>query len=151
MPESAAPPDTLTLVFVYGTLWTRSGYRTARTLARHCLRDLGPAWIAARLYDLGRYPAAVPARHAGERVHGRLCALTAPQSCLPRLDAYEDCDTARPDSGLYRRERIVAHVERLGHRAVPSDQRWCWVYFFNGRLIGRPRIAHGDYFRWLAS
>jgi len=145
MPEHEERAGARELVFVYGTLWTASGYREARRLARRCLQDLGPAWIPGRLYDLGRHPGAVPTRRADERIHGRLCALTGAQSCLRRLDAFEDCDPDEPARGQYRRERVRAHRVRPG-RDAPY---WCWAYFFNGRVTARPRIPHGDYRRWL--
>lgn len=149
----------LALLFVYGTLWTHSGYRKANRLARRCLRDLGPASIAGRLYDMGRFPAAVPARDPSERIRGRLCALIDMTACLPRLDAYEECDPDHPALGLYRRECVESRLEQTRYRHsnarvcidIPyGEPQQCWVYFFNGRLTGRPRIRHGDYRRWLA-
>jgi len=151
MVDAAGPPTRVPdLLFVYGTLWTGSGYREAKRLASRCLKDLGPAWICGRLYDLGRHPAVVPVRHANERVHGRLCAVSERDACLARLDAFEDCDPNDPHAGLYRRERIrvyAAHTARMPHGT--DAPQWCWAYFFNGGVTGRPRIRHGDYRRWL--
>jgi len=146
MPEHGNGADARELVFVYGTLWTASGYREAKRLTRRCLQDLGPASIAGRLYDLGRHPGAVPAQRADEYVHGRLCALTEPETCLQRLDAFEDCHPDRPAHGQFRRERVQARLVGPPRDVVYS----CWAYLFNGGLTGRPRIRHGDYRRWLS-
>lgn len=150
MVEGTGPAPLPDLLFVYGTLWTGSGYREAKRLASRCLNDLGPAWIHGRLYDLGRHPAVVPAQRANEHVHGRLCALSDRDSCLARLDAFEDCDPNDPQAGLYRRERVRAFRARtVGTPGGADTSISCWVYLFNGRLTGRPRIRHGDYRRWL--
>ena len=141
MPESwrGAGRHYRQLLFVYGTLGTGTGYAQARHLKRRCLIDLGPAWIAGRLYHLGRYPAAIPTDDAQERVYGRLCALTRPRECLRRLDAYEDYQPRRRAPSQFRRDRVAAY-------RLPEGQPVnCWVYYYNGKLAGRPRIVSGRY------
>jgi len=90
--------------------------------------------VAARLYDLGPYPAARPARHPGERVHGELYRLTRP-TAFAALDRYEGC---APPAGMapeYRREQT--RVTQAGRR------RLAWVYWYARPLRGARRLPGG--------
>jgi gamma-glutamylcyclotransferase (GGCT)/AIG2-like uncharacterized protein YtfP len=107
------------LLFVYGSL--RRG-ASAHGRLRPVARCLGRATIAGRLYMLGPYPAARPARRPGERVHGELYRLTRP-AALAALDRYEGCAPADPQAGQYRRETVP--VQWRGRRLQ------AWVYWYN--------------------
>lgn len=58
-------------LFVYGTLRADAGGPAHARLMRG-VRRVGRATIAGVLYDAGRYPAAVPSAHPGERITGEL-------------------------------------------------------------------------------
>jgi gamma-glutamylcyclotransferase (GGCT)/AIG2-like uncharacterized protein YtfP len=119
------------LVFVYGSL-RRGGIAHARL--RPAGQCLGPASIAGRLYDLGPYPAARPARCPRERVQGELYRLTRP-AAFAALDRYEGC---APPAGMvpeYRRE--LARVTQAGRR------RLAWVYWYARPLRGERRVPGG--------
>jgi gamma-glutamylcyclotransferase (GGCT)/AIG2-like uncharacterized protein YtfP len=120
------------LVFVYGSL--RRGCRAHARLGRGAV-PLGPAAIQGRLYDLGTYPAARPARHPREHVHGELYRLTRPAT-LAALDRYECCNPAGggpPDE--YRREAVPVDCAGRRHRA--------WVYWYARPLRGARRLPGG--------
>lgn len=119
------------LLFVYGSL--RRGARAHGRL-RPVAQYLGSAVIAGRLYDLGCYPAARPARRPGERVHGELYRLTRPRA-LEALDRYENVDLAVSHGGEYR--RAMAPVELAGRRLR------AWVYWYDRPLRGARRIRSG--------
>lgn len=119
------------LVFVYGSL-RRGGSAHARL--RSAGRWVGPASIAGRLYDLGPYPAARPARHPRERVRGELYRLTR-LAALAALDAYEGCDPAGSAAPEYRREAVPVECAGRRHRA--------WVYWYARPLRGARRLPHG--------
>ena len=119
------------LVFVYGSL-RRGGGAHARL--RPFGQCLGPASIAGRLYDLGPYPAARPARRPGERVHGELYRLTRP-AALAALDRYEGHEAADGGADEYRRDRVpVTHAGR---------RRLAWVYWYARPLRGARRLPAG--------
>lgn len=88
--------------------------------------------FAGVLYDLGRFPGAVPGD--GE-VHGELFRLHDPQAWTV-LDAYEGYETGQEEDSLFVR-RPVALQEPTGRTA--------WVYWFNDDPAGHPRVPSGDW------
>jgi gamma-glutamylcyclotransferase (GGCT)/AIG2-like uncharacterized protein YtfP len=127
------------LVFFYGTLM--SGFRrSGRARIDRSLRPLGRGWILAKLFDLGIYPAAVPASdgHVWGEVHQMLDA----DSVLTTLDEIEGYSARKPESSLYRRVETPVTFED-GHNAD------AWVYFYNAPLGRAERIVSGDYLQHL--
>lgn len=98
--------------------------------------------IAAALFDLGIYPAAVPAEHENARVRGEVFEMTDAPAVLEVLDEIEGYSPAEPDTSLYT--RTVAPVT-LDDGSV----RDAWAYFYNAPLGGAPRIPSGDYLEYL--
>jgi gamma-glutamylcyclotransferase (GGCT)/AIG2-like uncharacterized protein YtfP len=127
------------LVFFYGTLM--SGFqRPGRARLDHALRPVGRASIEAALFDLGIYPAAVPAHdsHVWGEVHEMLDA----EAVLSTLDEIEGYSVAEPDASLYTRAEIPVTFDdgRVGY---------AWVYFYNAPLGRAERIPSGDYLEHL--
>lgn len=88
--------------------------------------------FAGLLYDLGRFPGAVPGHGT---VHGELLRLRDPQ-VWARLDRYEGYDADREDDSLFVRRRID----------LISPPDWtAWVYWFSGDPTGRPQVESGDW------
>ena len=127
------------LVFFYGTLM--SGFkRQGRTRVDLALEAVGHGWIRAILFDLGIYPAAIPADEG--RVRGEVNRMLDPGPVLLMLDEIEGYQHAKPDSSLYvRREAPVA----LDDGRIAD----AWVYFYNAPLGGAQRIESGDYLEYL--
>jgi gamma-glutamylcyclotransferase (GGCT)/AIG2-like uncharacterized protein YtfP len=123
-------------LFVYGTLMRRGKSPYAGLLRRRA-EFVGEAWVAGRLYHLGRFPGAVPVRDCNAKVYGEVFRLTAP-SVLDALDRYEGCHPADPEHGLFRRETAEAQLAGRSRIAV-------WIYAFAGSLAGRPLIASGRF------
>ena len=74
------------LVFFYGTLM--SGFkRPGRARLDHALKPIGRGWIDAALFDLGIYPAAIPAQDT--RVRGEVHQMLDPDAVLNTLDEIE--------------------------------------------------------------
>ena len=127
------------LAFFYGTLM--SGFkRPGRAQLDRMLEPAVHGWITAALFDLGIYPAAVPAHDA--RVWGEVHRMLDVDSVLDALDEIEGYSPAHPDAGLYNRiETPVTfddgHVENA------------WAYFYNAPLGGAQRIESGDYLQHL--
>jgi gamma-glutamylcyclotransferase (GGCT)/AIG2-like uncharacterized protein YtfP len=109
----------------------------ARVLARHA-RLVGPAKVAGRLYDLGRYPGLVETAAPGEWVHGELHEMTDPGALLPVLDRYEGCNFENPAAGLFERRLTPCILETGGSQLS-------WVYYYLGSVTEENRIASENY------
>ena len=127
------------LVFFYGTLM--SGFkRPGRSRIDQNLTAIGRGSIQATLFDLGIYPAAIPASDG--RVLGEVHRMTDADAVLAALDEIEGYRPGQPDASLYTRvETSVTfddgHVEQA------------WAYFYNAPLGRAQRIASGDYLEHL--
>lgn len=127
------------LVFFYGTLM--SGFkRPGRTRLDHALKPVGRAFIHAALFDLGIYPAAVPADDT--RVWGEVHQMLDSDSVLTTLDEIEGYSSTEPDASLYMRAEIPVTFD---DGRVAS----AWVYFYNAPLGRAQRIESGDYLEHL--
>ena len=127
------------LVFFYGTLM--SGFdRVGRSKLDRALKPMGRGCINAALFDLGIYPAAVPANEG--HVWGEVHQMLHPDDVLATLDEIEGFSAQAPDSSLYRRVDAPVtfddgHIDRA------------WVYFYNAPLGRAERIQSGDYLQHL--
>lgn len=123
------------LVFFYGTLM--AGFdRRRRAGIDAQLTYIGRGAIRAALFDLGLYPAAIPAPDG--HVWGEVYAMADPQAVLKALDEIEGYSHDDPDRSLYiRRETDVLLPD--------STMATAFVYFYNAPLGRAPRISSGDY------
>ena len=126
-------------VFFYGTLMT--GFdRRQRAGIDAKLSYVGRGWIAAALFDLGIYPAAVPDPNG--HVWGEVYRMLDPDSVLRALDEIEGYCIHEPDASLYMRLETPVALESGATDAV-------WVYFYNAPLGRAERIESGDYLEHL--
>jgi gamma-glutamylcyclotransferase (GGCT)/AIG2-like uncharacterized protein YtfP len=129
------------LVFFYGTLM--AGFdRRRRADLEGKLTYVGRGTISAALFDLGLYPAAVPAPEG--RVWGELYEVLDPDTVLSVLDDIEGHRPGHPDQSLYTRDRT--DVSLADGRSMPA-----WVYFYNAPLGSAARIVSGDYLEHVRS
>ena len=127
------------LVFFYGTLM--SGFkRHGRERIDSKLAPLGRGSIRAALFDMGLYPAAVPADDA--QVTGELHRMIDSAVVLHELDEIEGFRPEEPDAGLYVRTETVVTLE-------DGRTETAWTYFYNAPLGSAPRIESGDYLEYL--
>lgn len=126
------------LVFFYGTLM--AGFdRRRRAGIDEKLRYIGRGSIRGSLFDLGLYPAAIPAAEGD--VWGEVYEMTDAPTVLAALDDIEGYRPDDPDRSLYLRQQAdVVLPDGTGARA--------WVYFYNAPLARAPRIASGDYLEY---
>jgi gamma-glutamylcyclotransferase (GGCT)/AIG2-like uncharacterized protein YtfP len=127
------------LVFFYGTLMT--GFERRRRIGidpRMRFRSRG--WVQAALFDLGIYPAAVPADNGC--VWGEVFELLDTAGVLAALDEIEGYRVGEPDSSLYIRSLVPVHL-------TDGTTEEAWVYFYNAPLGKAPRIDSGDYLEYL--
>jgi gamma-glutamylcyclotransferase (GGCT)/AIG2-like uncharacterized protein YtfP len=127
------------LVFFYGTLMTPFN-RTGHLRIDDHLVFRGHGSISAALFDLGIYPAAVPAEDS--RVRGEVYELTAPVAALRALDELEGYRLGEPETSLYTRTRTPVLMDD----GTIVD---AWVYFYNAPLGRAERIESGDYLEHL--
>lgn len=121
--------------FFYGTLMT--GFdRRRRAGIEGKLTYVGRGAIEAALFDLGIYPAAVPA--TGSQVVGEVYGMADPAQVLAVLDDIEGYSADDPDHSLYTRVLVPARLD--DGRTVDV-----WVYFYNAPLGRAPLIQSGDY------
>jgi len=127
------------LVFFYGTLMTPFNRTGRLRLDRH-LSFKGRGTIRAALFDLGIYPAAVPA--SDSQVTGEVYELTEPVPALRALDELEGYRPGDPETSLYMRTRTPVALAD----GTTAD---AWTYFYNAPLGRAERIESGDYLEHL--
>jgi gamma-glutamylcyclotransferase (GGCT)/AIG2-like uncharacterized protein YtfP len=101
----------------------------------------GRGSIRAALFDLGIYPAAVPAGDESV-VWGEVYEMLDAGDVLAALDEIEGYRPSEPDRSLYT--RIVTEATLEDGRAVQA-----WAYFYNAPLGRAHRISSGDYLEHL--
>lgn len=100
------------------------------------LSYVGRAHIRGHLFDLGLYPAAVPAPDG--QVWGEVYRTESPAAVLAALDDIEGYRVDDPDKSLYARQQATV--------ILPGGQAdEAWVYFYNAPLGQALRIESGDY------
>lgn len=123
------------LVFFYGTLM--AGFdRRRRAGIDPKLTYIGRGSIQGALFDLGIYPAAVPAPEG--LVWGEVYEMVEADTVLAALDDIEGYRPDNPDRSLYARSQADVMLPD-GSRAQ------AWVYFYNAPLGRASRIPSGDY------
>lgn len=128
--------QTVDYLFVYGSLRPALAHPL-----QHCLRQyalwVGTGQCRGQLYDLGRYPGAVPAAKANQRLIGDVFRLRKPSPLLDILDRYEGATLRTGKRREYCRQLIEVSLE---HR-----QLLAWIYLYNRTVTGKKRILSGDY------
>jgi gamma-glutamylcyclotransferase (GGCT)/AIG2-like uncharacterized protein YtfP len=127
-------------VFFYGTLMAPFN-RAGRQRIAPQLTYKGRGTINAALFDLGIYPAAVPAEDQS-LVWGEVYEASDIRSVLSELDEIEGFRPNEPERSLYT--RVLTNVT-LDDRLVQK----AWVYFYNAPLGQAQRIESGDYLKHL--
>ena len=127
-------------VFFYGTLMSPFN-RPGRQRITPKLRYSGRGSIRAALFDLGIYPAAVPAED-DSKVWGEVYETSDPASVLSVLDEIEGYRPSELDRSLYT--RVLTDVTLEDGRVEKA-----WAYFYNAPLGRAQRIASGDYLEHL--
>lgn len=129
-------------LFVYGSL--RSGFPSpAYEYISRFFNPVGPARVKGKLYDMGEYPAALPAT-GDSFIIGELYVIKNESEfswAIGQLDDYEGVLVEKHEQPLYRRQ--LAEIES-GDKIIPA-----WVYWYNGDTSGKPQIASGDVVEYL--
>jgi len=123
-------------VFFYGTLMSPFN-RPGRQGISPKLNFKGRGFIQAALFDLGIYPAAIPAED-NSKVWGEVCETGELAPVLAALDEIEGHRPNEPERSLYT--RVLTNVTLDDGRVETA-----WTYFYNAPLGQAQRIASGDY------
>jgi gamma-glutamylcyclotransferase (GGCT)/AIG2-like uncharacterized protein YtfP len=126
-------------VFFYGTLMTPFNRPGRQRIDQH-LSYAGRGSISAALFDLGIYPAAVPASDG--QVWGEVYEMLSPPAVLQALDEIEGYRPGEPEASLYTRVKTPVTLE--DGRSIHA-----WAYFYNAPLGRAERIESGDYLEHL--
>jgi gamma-glutamylcyclotransferase (GGCT)/AIG2-like uncharacterized protein YtfP len=127
-------------VFFYGTLMTPFN-RPGRQRVDAQMSFEGPGIIRAALFDLGIYPAAIPAAD-GSIVRGEVYRMLDSAAVLAALDGIEGYQPDEPERSLYVRTLIDVTMDY-------GRVEQAWVYFYNAPLGRAQRIESGDYLEHL--
>jgi gamma-glutamylcyclotransferase (GGCT)/AIG2-like uncharacterized protein YtfP len=101
----------------------------------------GRGAMRAALFDLGIYPAAVPADD-DSLVWGEVYETNDPSTVLSVLDEIEGYRSNQPERSLYT--RVLTDVTLQDGRVEKA-----WAYFYNAPLGRAQRIESGDYLEHL--
>ena len=118
------------LLATYGTLMRSFGSQDDLGV-REELEFVERCRWSGELYDLGSFPGAVPGEGT---VHGELFRVDA-SAVWTVLDQYEGYDSDRPEASPFVRRRV----------SLSSPSVTAWVYWYNGELVGQPRVPSGDW------
>jgi gamma-glutamylcyclotransferase (GGCT)/AIG2-like uncharacterized protein YtfP len=127
-------------VFFYGTLMAPFN-RPGRQRITPKLTFKGRGTIRAALFDLGIYPAAIPADD-DSLGWGEVFETNEPVPVLAALDEIEGYRANQPDRSLYTRVRVAVTLADGGVEQA-------WTYFYNAPLGQAQRITSGDYLEHL--
>jgi gamma-glutamylcyclotransferase (GGCT)/AIG2-like uncharacterized protein YtfP len=129
-------------LFVYGSL--RSGFKsTAYEYISRFFNLVADAKVKGKLYDLGEYPAGLPADE-NSFIIGELYVIKNPHEfswAIGQLDDYEGVTTEPGEAQLYRRE--------LTDVLFNNNTQKAWIYWYNGNVAGKPAITSGDMMEYL--
>jgi gamma-glutamylcyclotransferase (GGCT)/AIG2-like uncharacterized protein YtfP len=128
-------------LFVYGSL--RSGFKSHayEYISRFFSFD-GDAKVKGKLFDMGAYPAGVPAPDGF--IVGELYSIRNESEfgwAIGQLDDYEGVSFEPDEIQLFRRELVDVFKENATTSA--------WIYWYNGSVEGKPFIESGDLIQYL--
>lgn len=129
-------------LFVYGSLLSGFNSPAYEYISRY-FSLIGAAKVKGRLFDMGDYPAAVPASDE-KFINGELYTIREKSEfswAITQLDDYEGVLVEAGEKPLYRREITEVFFQ---HAIVPA-----WIYWFNGDVQGKPGIDGGDILDYL--
>jgi gamma-glutamylcyclotransferase (GGCT)/AIG2-like uncharacterized protein YtfP len=129
-------------LFVYGSL--RSGFKSqAYEYISRFFNFVGEAKVKGQLFDLGQYPAGIPADKEAFII-GELYEIKNIHEfswAIGQLDDYEGINVEAGEKQLFRREQTDVFINDKIVKA--------WIYWYNGDVSGKPLISSGDLIEYL--
>ena len=134
--------DAIQLLFVYGSL--RNGFHgPAFQYITPYFKHVADGKVKGKLYDLGDYPAALPATD-DSFIIGELYQANSPDEfnwAISQLDDYEGVHPEEGEVQLY--ERAVSTVY-TNEGEFPA-----WIYWYKCDVTDKPVIESGDVLEYL--
>ncbi len=130
-----------TYLFVYGTL--RKGF--SLLIPERIAADIewvGYSKVQGKLYDIGKYPGAVPDDAGDTFINGEIIRIKTPVKVFEYLDNYEDYHAEDAQASEYCRKKQWFIIED-GARIE------AWIYWYNFPVNGKKRIIENDYIKYL--
>ena len=130
-----------TYLFVYGTL--RKGF--SLLIPEKIAADIewvGYSSVKGKLYDIGKYPGAVPDDSGDMFITGEIIKIKAPVTVFEFLDNYEDYDDEDLQASEYCRKKEWFSLE--GGVRIEA-----WIYWYNFPVNNKKRIEENDYIKYL--
>src|SRR5436190_22781253 len=128
-------------LFVYGSLRSTFRSQAYEYISRFFSFD-GGAKAKGKLFDLGPYPAGVPANDGF--IVGELYSIRNESEfglAIGQLDDYEGVSAEPDEIQLFRRELVDVFIE--------NSTTLAWIYWYNGSVEGKPLIESGDLIQYL--
>ncbi len=119
-------------LFVYGTLRSQMNDPLHRLLEKQAV-GVATGTFQGKLYDLGRYPGAVPSREKNDHVLGEIYRLSEPERAFKILDAYEG----------HRFKRKQVKILQEDGQSITA-----WIYLYARSVKRRRFIPSGDYVQY---
>ena len=128
-------------LFVYGSLRSEFKSHAFEYISRFFSFE-GIGRVNGKLFDMGTYPAGVPAADAF--IVGELYAIrNEPEFswAMGQLDDYEGVAVEPDEIQLFRRELVDVFTE--GAKTI------AWIFWYTGSVEGKPLIESGDLIQYL--
>ncbi len=130
-----------TYLFVYGTL--RKGF--SLLIPERIAADIewvGYSKVHGKLYDIGKYPGAVPDDSGDFFINGEIIRIKEPVKVFEYLDNYEDCHLEDAQASEYCRKKEWFTLE-------DGAKIEAWIYWYNFPVNDKKRIEENDYIKYL--
>jgi gamma-glutamylcyclotransferase (GGCT)/AIG2-like uncharacterized protein YtfP len=130
-------------LFVYGSL--RQGFNhAAYEYIKQYFQLAGHGKAKGMLYDLGSYPAAVPA-NGNHLIVGELYRINHEDEfeyAIAQLDDYEGVNESYDQPALYKRELTSVKLD-------DGTEHNAWIYWYTGDVSGKPTVESGDVLEYI--
>lgn len=129
--------ETVHQIFVYGSLLSGFPGNHHQLISKY-FTLIGKAKVKGILYDLGEYPAAVPAIDINF-IFGELYIITEANEfsrAIGQLDEYEGVKVEFGETALYRRELTDVFLN--------DNILTAWIYWYNKDIADKLIISSGD-------
>ena len=128
-------------LFVYGSLRSAFKSHAYEYISRFFSFD-GIGKVNGKLFDMGTYPAAVPA--ADTFIVGELYTIRNEEEfswAIGQLDDYAGVSSEPDEIQLFKRELVDVFTE--------DAKTMAWIFWYTGSVEGKPPIESGDLIQYL--